>query len=404
MKKIFLTCLLLSQCLFGAAQIKFENGYFIGNDGEKTVCLIKNVDWKDNPGQFEFKLSETANIQTGDIQEVKEFGIGDHTKYQRFHVQIDRSSDRIGQLSKDRDPSFNPETLFLKVVIEGKAALYSYVDGNLVRYFFVTDNVGVRQLVYKKYQVGEVRTATNDYYRLQLIQQLDCNNQFTTRIKNLTYGAKSLAKLFSDYNRCMNAPFTSYIEKKSKFPVGLSIRPGLSNSSLSIKNDISNFRDTDFGSELAFRIGAEIEFLLPFNKNKWSIFLEPTYQSFNSQATLIDEIGPIVNIQTVTASYSSLEIPFGVRYYMFLTDRSKFFVNSAVLFDIPFDRNIDFEFSLEGLDLNSTFNLALGLGYNYGKRFSVEIRVGTSREVLNSYSFWSSNYYTQSLILGFRLF
>jgi len=37
------------------SQISYVRGYFIHNSGEKTVCLIRNVDWKNNPQEFDFK-------------------------------------------------------------------------------------------------------------------------------------------------------------------------------------------------------------------------------------------------------------------------------------------------------------------------------------------------------------
>ena len=46
-----LLLLLISQfILVGlSAQISFEQGYFINNEGTKTICSIKNIDWRNNP-------------------------------------------------------------------------------------------------------------------------------------------------------------------------------------------------------------------------------------------------------------------------------------------------------------------------------------------------------------------
>lgn len=49
-KKNLLFC--FATILFGFncfSQVTFENGYFIGENTEKTEALIKNVDWKNNP-------------------------------------------------------------------------------------------------------------------------------------------------------------------------------------------------------------------------------------------------------------------------------------------------------------------------------------------------------------------
>ena len=47
------------------SQITYQPGYFINNSGSKTECLIKNVAWKDNPVEFDYKLSEGADNQKG---------------------------------------------------------------------------------------------------------------------------------------------------------------------------------------------------------------------------------------------------------------------------------------------------------------------------------------------------
>jgi hypothetical protein len=55
MKNLLLTALLFLFS-FSYAQITFEKGYFINNSGDRTECFIKNIDWRDNPTKFEYKM------------------------------------------------------------------------------------------------------------------------------------------------------------------------------------------------------------------------------------------------------------------------------------------------------------------------------------------------------------
>ena len=57
MKKIILLAGLAVTGLL-QAQTKFEKGYFVDNSGQRTEVLIKNLDWKNNPTEFEFKKNE----------------------------------------------------------------------------------------------------------------------------------------------------------------------------------------------------------------------------------------------------------------------------------------------------------------------------------------------------------
>ena len=49
---VALIFLLIAKCSFG--QIRYENGYYIDNNNRRTECLIKNVDWGNNPKGFIF--------------------------------------------------------------------------------------------------------------------------------------------------------------------------------------------------------------------------------------------------------------------------------------------------------------------------------------------------------------
>ena len=137
-KQLIFLLLLLILNIKSYSQILFEDGYFINNSDQKIACLIKNVDWKNNPTEFEYKLAQDANIQKENIETVKEFGIDGLSKYYRVNVKIDRSSDQIDDLNPTKNAIFSNEQLFLKVLVEGKASLFIYVNGNLKRFFYKT--------------------------------------------------------------------------------------------------------------------------------------------------------------------------------------------------------------------------------------------------------------------------
>jgi hypothetical protein len=156
---LFLTALL---SLNAYSQIKFEKGYFIDNGDQKMDVLIRNVDWRSNPSEFECKLSADGAPKNASIKSVKEFGIADGARFVRHTVNVDRSSGNIKNLSEDRNPEFKEEELFLKLLVEGKANLYSLEDGNITRYFYSKDDSEIIQLIYKKFMTPEKSIATND--------------------------------------------------------------------------------------------------------------------------------------------------------------------------------------------------------------------------------------------------
>ena len=94
------------------SQILFEEGYFVNNEGQKISCLIKNLDWKFNPTDFEYKLIENSVPQKIDIKSVKEFGISNSSKYVRTNVNMDNSTENINNLDFDRNPVFVQKLIF----------------------------------------------------------------------------------------------------------------------------------------------------------------------------------------------------------------------------------------------------------------------------------------------------
>jgi len=389
---LLLTTILSLNCY---SQISFEKGYYINNSNEKVDCLIKNIDWMNNPTGFEYKLTENSDSQKATIKTVKEFGIYNTSKYGRYLVKIDKSSNAISKMSNVKEGIFEEEELFLKVLIEGKANLYSFEDESLIRYFYSKDNTKIEQLIYKQYLDLENKIATNNRYKQQLWNDLKCTTFRMNKVENLEYKKNELISFFIEYNKCNNQEYINFEEKQKKDLFNLSIRPGFNSSTLSIQNSISSSEDTDFDNEFGFRFGIEAEFIMPFNKNKWAIIIEPTYQYFKSEKGLTN--------QNVKAEYTSIELPFGVRHYFFLNENSKIFIDGSFLYDFSGNSVIDFN-SGPDLEIKTRNNLAFGIGYKHNDKYSLELRYQTSREILDNYTYWSSDYKTLSVIFGYSFF
>ncbi len=402
------------------AQITFENGYFINEFGEKTLCLIKNIDWKNNPVEFSYKLNENSPIYKEDINNIKEFGITGFSKYIRASVNIDRSSNNMQELSTERNPIFNNEVLFLKVLIEGDYSLYLYQDNNLTRFFYKTNNANISQLVYKRYikkynpsdydkyavDVEVEKLATNNYFQQQLIIISQNHNISKSKIEHLTYNQKSLKRFFKDLNG-KNFSETEIKKEHHRNLFHLNLRPGLNFSNLTISNNYSLYGPYNFDSNQSLRFGLETEFILPFNKNKWSIIFEPTYQSFNKNCTIETEYvsGGVIN---ANADYKSIELPLGVRHYFFLSNNTSIFINASIIYDCCINSSITFsrkdETTIDKLNLNSRLNTGFGAGFKLKNKYGLEFRYQTNRHILSDYLTYKSKYSSTSIILSYTLF
>ncbi len=377
------------------SQISYEKGYYINNSGQKVTCFIKNVDWNNNPTAFEYKETENSDVKEATIKSVSEFGINNFSKYIRSEVMIDRTSEELKALDYDKKPQLKEEELFLRVLVEGESNLYEYVDGNLRKYFYNKEIAAIEPLIFKRYKISALQIGNNFMYKQQLWNDLKCAKITRDQVDKVAYKKTDLVKLFVVYNQCNNHEITNFEAEQKKDLFNLTIRPGLNVSSLSIQNTYYNSRPIDFDAELAIRLGIEVEFIMPFNKNKWALQIEPTYQYFKSEKAL--------ETQNVKADYTSIELPLGIRHYFFLKDNSKIFINGSYIFDIS-EKSVVAIDSNRDLDIESGRNYAFGLGYKHNNKYSIEFRFQTSREIFVNYQFWRSDYKTISLIFGYSIF
>jgi hypothetical protein len=402
MKKALLLFAILSVCI-AYAQINFENGYFINNSGSKTDVLIKNIDWLNNPSEIEYKVNETSAPKKESIKNIQEFGIYGGQKFVRKTLMLDRSSDDLNKISEVYKPEYREETLFLKYLVEGKNNLLYYEDGGLKRFFYSSGDSAATQLVYKPYYVDPGQLSYNTQYKNQLSTLLKCDIQ-QIEIEKLKYEKKDLISLFSKDNNCSTGNSTDYTKTEKKRDLfNLNIRPGINFSKLQTEEYFYLSTKTVYDQTTAFRIGLEFEFILPFNKNKWSLFVEPTYQYYKSEKETLIDAGTILERKSsINVDYKSVELPLGVRHYFYLNETSKLFVNVAYVIDFQLKSAIKRERS--ELEIDSGNNIIFGAGYKYNDKLSFELRIGTPRNLLQNYLYYTSDYNTVSLIFGYTFF
>ncbi|WP_273567562.1 hypothetical protein [Maribacter halichondriae] len=254
---------------------------------------------------------------------------------------------------------------------------------------------GVKQLIYKQYKATDFEVKENNEYLNQLWNDLKCPTIPLSEIKRLNYSKGELVRLFVKFNECNGSDFKEYSKSQSNNLFHLNLRPGINASALTIDSGLLNNRDAQFDSKIGFRLGLEAEFVMAFNGKKWAVFVEPTYQYFEAEKQLERYL--------VKASYRSIELPLGIRHYMFLNEQSKLFINGAVVLDFAINSIFDYD-TVGDLEIRSSPNLAFGFGYKMNDKLSLELRYHTSRDVITDSQSFSSDYKAVALILGYSLF
>jgi hypothetical protein len=253
-----------------------------------------------------------------------------------------------------------------------------------------------QQLVYKRYmqmdKSGRYESgyaAVNDQYKQQILNDLTCPSISRKDAEGLKYERKPLMKIFGTYNTCTGAAVASTEDKPSS-QTHLTLRPGLFNNGFYVDNGTAR---TEFEKAMSFRIGAELEIVMPFNKGLWSVTFEPAYQGYSSTASN----------GTVTIDYKAIDLGVSLRRYIFVKESGGLYANVGFVYAIPISGKDAIKVGSLPLDISTGINLTAGVGYRMGK-FSAEFNYAFSRGLLGDYSAFTSGYAGPGLILGYRIF
>jgi len=397
MNRHLLALILTISCLSGYAQVKFDSGYFVANDGRKTICLIKNYDWKYNPTEFLYKQTENADAQKATITDVREFGIFNFSRYERYDLDIDTSADQLEGVTTNAPPEFKRETVFLKVLVQGKASLYIWWAENLIRYFIKTDTGSPKQLIHKTYYSSAEQTnlLENNLFRNQLVASLVAPDLSQKDFADLSYNDKSLTRIFERYNKQQHNVTESFFHKNNEKRFNLNLRLGADLSSLTMEQTYSGDTKTDLGSKISVTAGLEAEFIMGFNRNKWALVLGSAYGSYKSN--------PGATGAATGADYKMIESNVGLREYFFLDKKSKLFATAVGIYDAPIGSG-DVYYGYNTFTYTGRLSVGLSAGYKYANKCSIELKYTYRRGILDNYDYVQGRLQTTSLVFGYTLF
>ncbi|QQV01398.1 MULTISPECIES: outer membrane beta-barrel protein [Chryseobacterium] len=403
MKKLILL-IFLSISGIHYSQTKFESGYIIDNTGKKYQVYIKNSDWMDNPKEIDYKITETGEILKGNLASIREFGIKENI-YVNKTVEIDKSSEKFDFLSETEKPVFKSETLFLNKIVNGKASLYYYKEKNITRYFYSIDDSNPEQLIYKAYKYNNSSIGYNNEFKNQIKDKINCNLT-NSEINSIKYENKSLERVFLKFNQCNDGSYEGKKNKNVKRDwINLSIRPGINQSKFSLSSSNRSDMNDNFDSNISFRMGVELEFVLPYNNGRWRIIAEPNFSSYKSEKiTESPRIFAPSVFEKRTVNYSGIQLPIGLRYYVPINNSSQLFTNISYTIPISGKTDVNYEFNTDLYSNRTGQKFEFGIGYKYIDKFSSEIRFQSNQDLVPREADFSSKLQSFSLILGYTLF
>lgn len=397
--KIVLIFILIPSAL--SAQGGFQKGYIINTSHQKVECLIANYGSENSSMNYVYKFSKKDSLRKIDITNTEEFGINKTKKFIRYKVLLEVSPERITQISDTaKGLQWVEKYVFLQVLVEGEfATLYYYFDEGIDRFFYSTLNTPVEPLIYKKYYLAvtpyhPTSILLNNTYIKQLKENLICPDNIDLT-KHLAYNKKKLIGFFKSYYECNWADYHVY-EKLNKSKFRMKAAFILDRSSFFIHDGQLEYYD--FPVKTAYSGGLAFEYLIPFNRYKWSLFAEVNYHYYRS--TIFE---PALDSET-SIHYQFIEVPFGISYYFILNKNHKLFIKPGVSPNFNTgDAYISF-YRQDNKDvLIPEMNAFIGGGYNY-KRLSLEFRYYSKKNITQDLYQRGSEFSQISFLFKYTLF
>ncbi|MFC6269130.1 outer membrane beta-barrel protein [Frigoriflavimonas asaccharolytica] len=403
MKKQLLFFTLILPFFFNA-QFTFDKGYFIDNEGTRIDCVIKNFDRSETPQEFEYKLENSDVLLKKSPKSVSYFEIYDVAKYVGAEVDFEKYDSDIRNLDTNKNPNFESKNLFLRIVVDGEYDLFKYLVGKQTTFYYRKGDGKIRPLIYKPYEIKTGSIAYNKQYIDEIEKEVTCDN-VSDKLRTPDYYEVDLRKYFNAINLCVDSDYTKLEVKKSSGKFNVYIRPRLNLNNLQFNTNVPG-QIFEMDSKSSFGFGLELEYLPGFTNQKLALIFEPSFQTYKAENTFIIPKSYGGNL-IANIDYKSLDLEFGFRYYIFIDNKSKFFVNT--FFVTNFNKQSSFTLKtedgtiIENSEGLSQLTLGIGVGYNYNKKISAEIRYNSPKRIIIPNNA-DTGYQNLSFALGYNIF
>jgi len=332
---IIVAFVLVSTSLF--SQENFLKGYIIIQNGDTVRGFIDYRNWSKNPQKINFKTTVKDEPQFFSPLEIKEFVVKDEI-YKGAIVKVENSN--IKTLSNTLTLSFRTDTVFLQAFFQGPKSLYYYKDNFDQDNFYIYNNSQFELLEFKKYikmdEAGHEFLLTNKRFIGQLRFYLNDCPDIDSKLKQFPYEPKSMTNLFKYYySKMKTEKFTTRTHETIKTEFGVVI--GINMIDLRFLTNKAVFDPlpkAKFDNSISPIGGLSVNFVLPRNNGKWSIYNELIYSRYNTNA-VYNKFTSNENyeIHHYNADYSYAKINNMVRY-KYPIGKMNVFANAGVSYGL----------------------------------------------------------------------
>lgn len=282
------------------AQQNFTQGYIVKYPSDTIQGFINDRNWTLNPRKIEFKTTrESEATTTFTADQIRSF----YTSYSdEFYygaiVYVDRTPFELGailtpkEIGRRSSEFIRKDTVFLRVLVKGKATLLGLEDGRSQTHFYInkTDPDTTLELQYKRFRVdnavGSDQIGTTKEYQIQLENYLSDYQAIMNKIKTTNYNEQALKKLFFSYNEHFTPKITPYKKPEDRFSFHVYTLIGISVSQVRFTSQATGtisdyYSQAKFANSVDPTINLGLDWVMPRLRSRWSWYNEAGYRQYS---------------------------------------------------------------------------------------------------------------------------
>ncbi|WP_157593055.1 outer membrane beta-barrel protein [Rufibacter tibetensis] len=304
------------------AQKNFVSGYFVTVKNDTISCLINDQNWKKNPKQVQYRITENGDTDTFKPAQIKSFGLSTGDVFEGKIVSIDNSTNNVERLSVNGAPTTTTDTVFLKVLVKGAANLFYLYNGEREHFYYQTNaenlvELGLTYSLQFDPVTGKRLLITDSKYRGQLKTYFADCSALTEKLLDIKYSVSDMRAAFKQYNTCRNNNGYVSTEEKARFDFGVLAGASFTNLSFTSAERVDLAR-TKFKSPVSFNAGISVNMILPRNRQRWSFYNELLWKSYTAQGNYYQTIDFAYEHRAYNTEFSISSFGLGsmIRYNM----------------------------------------------------------------------------------------
>lgn len=358
MKYVFL--LSLTFILHSAyTQSTWRKGTITTVDGTELKGEINDQEWTVNPKEVEFREVGGA-IKTYTAHQLTNFSTDRPSRYESFSIEYDGENQNVNRLTTNRNPTeLTRDTLFLKVIVKAKVALFHFVDSNGRVHFFISKDNRVEELLYRKYKDPENTTlyGANEKFKQQLLLTATTCTELHASIKQLKYTEEVLRKIVNKINTCQGNPLLPLWEGvTSKKPASIGVVVQLFFSNPEYTFLVSDFSKLNYGGGVFYEI---------YNKkrpNRISLYNELLFKQVNQEGLFFAN-------QTADLKFSRIKMINSYRFSYPDKNKGRLYWGIGLGTGVRFNTLINDKESIPGYPVYNDPEFEIGFMVSAGKTF-----------------------------------